>query len=485
MGFLKNLKGQSSYVDRSEVPVPDVEPAPPLLSIGWHLVPVAYFFVVATTVITTLVMYGERNRVDEWPQLCTEIQAAEASDCDPSKSLIFPTISRTAAFYPEYYIFAVGLTIASILNCITNYHVHRSAWGRAQYLNSIELIKPRIYCMPLFMHRLMRPRLEVMLHLSEIVSYGSSFCLAATAIISIRMNNTIHTYTALGFFGLYIAYLFIFTLNQHNIKNKCLANFPSPWRYICKVILLGCGMMVFIVVVGTFAGLSSNPCWNYGTSDFRRRGFGMLQYIACLLAGLFTLTHVEDIRQENTSRVFRELPKLASTIENPAIENSTTSETTFTGSSETDAEAGKAGRSGPGFKTVSIVIAHTVRPNAVGAKDEKKKQKRIHGKRIVENKPSHFRGLASDGISGVPEFQLADGIDSVKVYSKAFAKPQFEIGEVSIKNGKKIQCLSGNSDFIRIVWAESKKGYAWVERTQNGRDLVIRAPHKLDGAQVY
>ena len=29
--------------------------------------------------------------------------------------------------------------------------------------------------------------------------------------------------------------------------------------------------------------------------------------------------------------------------------------------------------------------------------------RRLHGKKIVESKPSHFRGLASDGVSGVPE----------------------------------------------------------------------------------
>lgn len=483
--LLNGLKGQGNYVDRLQVPDPHVSAAPPFLSWGWHLCPLFYCIIVATTVITNLVMYEQNNRVADWPRVCLEIDGdAESTDCDPKNALKFPTISRTASWDPEYYIALVGWSLAGIVNLFTVYHVHRSSWGRASYLDSINVIKPRAYCMPFCITPRCRPRLTTMLYVTEAIGYAVSFWLVLVAIFSMRINNAIHNLAAFAFFACYLLYVFLFTLNQHNIKNKCLANFPSPWRYVWKVVLLGTGMMVFVIVVGIFMGLYANPCFVYETSDFRRRGFGLFQYIACLLCGLWSLTHIEDIRQENTSKVLRDHAKIkipgSESVQNPTFD-AKSSTGGVKNVSVAESKFSQYKNVAPMANAVVVTISKEVASNVAEGLPA---TRRLHGKKIVESKPSHFRGLASDGVSGVPEFQLADDVQQTDVYSKPWAKSNNIIGKVlKSENGGRVHCLSGNGiDFIRIEWPEGVEGYAWVKRTENGQAVMLPVPQKLDGA---
>lgn len=92
----------------------------------------------------------------------------------------------------------------------------------------------------------------------------------------------------------------LFTLAQHQIKKKCPAAFKAPWRYIVKVTV--CAVLLIIGLTYLFLLLSvAYTCGgdNWGTSQARRTGFPVGEYIAAHFVGFFVLTHYEDIRQDN------------------------------------------------------------------------------------------------------------------------------------------------------------------------------------------
>lgn len=81
----------------------------------------------------------------------------------------------------------------------------------------------------------------------------------------------------------------------------------------------------------------------------------------------------------------------------------------------------------------------------------------LRGKRWVpgtDPKSGPFRGLASDGYSGVRLYELTDGVQTVDVYAKPLAKGKV-IGYVHA--GDKLACLSTNG----IDWLKVKSKKAW------------------------
>ena len=94
--------------------------------------------------------------------------------------------------------------------------------------------------------------------------------LAIFAVISTRMDEQVHYITFHMFAVLQCVYVILITINQHNIKTKCVATFPAAWRYSTKVILIGLGMALTVVMLAWYAAALAKPCWNWLTEDIRR-----------------------------------------------------------------------------------------------------------------------------------------------------------------------------------------------------------------------
>mgnify|MGYP000651416508 CR=1 FL=1 len=134
-------------------------------------------------------------------------------------------------FTPGYYVGAVGFTISALLLIVTNYFVHRGAWTRLKFFDAANTIKPRVYCMPLccsawMCHRfnICRPRLTKMLRVSEVCGYISAIALALFGIVSERMNEQFNFAAFCVFAALLMVYMLVLTINQHNIKVKCVVS---------------------------------------------------------------------------------------------------------------------------------------------------------------------------------------------------------------------------------------------------------------------
>lgn len=232
--------------------------------------------------------------------------------CAADREWTFPTISYTGQRDPEWYIFSVTLSIGSILQFIIVYLVHRRAWAAAVYDNVGEkrgTLKsdPRVFCLPCCCcsgafgcsNSRGRPKLKCMLKTSEIVGYMSSFFLFWIGWARQTYSYELHNLVAYMFFLCGIIYLPLFTLAQHQIKKKCPAKFVAPWRYIVKLMVCACLVVIGVTYVFVFLAMLNDTCNEWASSMVRRTGLPVGEYLAAHFVGIYVLSHFEDIRQDN------------------------------------------------------------------------------------------------------------------------------------------------------------------------------------------
>lgn len=117
-------------------------------------------------------------------------------------------------------------------------------------------------------------------------------------------KHTISLHNTFGFlfFFSFILYIGMFTLNQHNIKEKLPGEFPAPWRIIVKkAVILSLGVIGIFLALLFLVEVGQN-CYNYYTSNLFTWGFSAAEFASAFLVGIFALTHIEDIRQEDAAR---------------------------------------------------------------------------------------------------------------------------------------------------------------------------------------
>eukprot|EP00041_Stephanoeca_diplocostata_P009968 m.157427 g.157427 ORF g.157427 m.157427 type:complete len:361 (-) comp17970_c0_seq2:957-2039(-) len=276
--------------------------ARPCLSCGPHWWPVLFFMIVLIGGLLNLWLYFSKNRADLWEADCVDINGVGNDRCQSGAKPKLPSISRTGQESPENIIFGIYCTIGGIALMFTNYYIHKTTWARVRFLDGIYIIRPLVYCFP-FTHRFFRPRLVVMLAATKWITYlAALFFITQSWIPMDKKTNILHNTFAFLFFAAFILYIGMFTLNQHNIKEKLPGAFPAPWRIIVKK-----SVVLSLVVVGIFLALLffaevGESCYNYYTSNLFTWGFSAAEYASAFLVGIFVLTHVEDIRQEDAAR---------------------------------------------------------------------------------------------------------------------------------------------------------------------------------------
>jgi len=294
----------------------------PFFSCGAHLFPFFMCVTIASTLVACLAMYYRFDR--QAIEICKKSYQPDDA-CQHSKMWIVPTVSYTGQSDPEWLIFGSGLSVGAIFYALSVYYSHRRAWAAALYKNVAVgkagklLTDPRVFCVPCccctskedpegdeknqflrvcFCSTSARPSLRLMLKVSETCGYISAFFLFFVGWARMTWSYEVHNVTALGFFAPGIIYMPVYTLAQHQIKKKCPAKFFHVWRYIFKVTVCACLIVIGLTYVFVYLDLQLTCGSDWATSNFRRIGFSVGEYLAVGFIGLFLLSHVDDIRCE-------------------------------------------------------------------------------------------------------------------------------------------------------------------------------------------
>ena len=224
---------------------------------------------------------------------------------------VVPTPSYAAVSSPEFFILAFSLSLSAALGIFTVYHVHRGAaslarYGNVSYANRGNLVtSPKLYCIPLCMCRCMRPNLFRMLMWSEVAGYFAFVFLLGVGWCRLSFSYQLHWVCLYLFDASAWIYMVIFTLCQHNIRKKCPAAFHGPWRYRLKAAVLVAGAVVATVNIA----LSVHLAVEHGddddaleTSDVRRVGYPVMEWIAYLLFIVFLYSNAGDVLESHAAR---------------------------------------------------------------------------------------------------------------------------------------------------------------------------------------